>query len=129
MWEPKVTKKRCLTLVLSLGFVVSLIGIVQLDSCYTLLLEADTPTYLNLDEIGVTVLIGPEKAMILLDISPGIQDRISLINYSMDEHNLVLKSPTQTRSIYVAAQLQINRSEIAHLHDRIRLVIHCEKPI
>ena len=89
-------KNRCLTFVLSLGFVASLIGIVQLDSCYTLPLEADNPTYLNLDEIGVTVLIGPEKAMILLDISPGIQDRISLINYSMDEHDLVLKIPGQT---------------------------------
>ena len=122
-------KNRYLTFVLSLGFVVSLIGIVQLESCYTLLLEADTPTYLNLDEIDVTVLIGPEKAMILLDISPGIQDRISLINYSMDEHDLVLKSPTQTRSIYVMSQLQIENSETVHLQDRIRLVIHCEKPI
>ena len=122
-------KNRCLTLVLSLGFVVSLIGIVQLDGCYTLPLEADNPTYLNLDEIGVTVLIGPEKAMILLDISPGIQDRVSLINYSMDEHDLVLKASGQTRSIYVAGQLRINRSEIVHLQDRIRLVIHCKKPI
>ena len=124
-----MTRNRCLTFVFSLVFVASLIGIMQLDSCYTLPLEADSPTYLNLDEIGVTVLIGPEKATVLLDISPGIQDCVSLINYSMDEHDLVLKAPGQTRSIYVAAQLQLKSSEIVHLQDRIRLVIHCEKPI
>ena len=124
-----MTQKHFLNLVFASMLIASLITVVQLNGCYNPPLEADTPTYLNLDEIGVTVLIGPEKAMILLDISPGIQDRISLINYSMDEHDLVLKAPGQTRSIYVMSQLQIENSETVHLQDRIRLVIHCKKPI
>lgn len=83
----------------------------------------------RLNEVGVTVLIGPDKAMIVLDISQKVPDAISLINYSMDEHALVLKSPTQTRLIHVMSQLQIADSEVFHLQDRIRLVIHCKKPI
>ena len=68
----------------------------QLGGCHNTQLEADSEKkYLDLNEIGVTVLIGPEKAMILLDISQAFQDPVSIINYSMDEHDLVLKSPTQ----------------------------------
>ena len=110
--------------------VASLIVVMQLSGCDNTSLEADNDQkYLDLNEIGVTVLIGPEKAIILLDISQAFQDPVSIINYSMDEHDLVLKSPTQTRSIYVMSQLQIENSETVHLQDRIRLVIHCKKPI
>ena len=110
--------------------VASLIVVMQLGGCDNTSLEADNDQkYLDLNEIGVTVLIGPEKAVILLDISQAFQDPVSTINYSMDEHDLVLKSPTQTRSIYVMSQLQIENSETVHLQDRIRLVIHCKKPI
>ena len=110
--------------------VASLIVVMQLGGCDNTSLEADNDQkYLDLNEIGVTVLIGPEKAIILLDISQAFQNPVSIINYSIDEHDLVLKSPTQTRSIYVMSQLQIENSETVHLQDRIRLVIHCKKPI
>ena len=111
--------------------VAILTAIMQLGGCHNTSLEVSDSEkkYLDLNEIGVTVLIGPEKAMILLDISQAFQNPLSIINYSMDEHDLVLKSPTQTRSIYVMSQLQIERSETVHLQDRIRLVIHCKKPI
>ena len=123
-------KKRVLIPMFVPVFVASLIVVMQLSGCDNTSLEADSDQkYLDLNEIGVTVLIGPEKAIILLDISQEFQDPISIINYSMDEHDLVLKSPTQTRSIYVMAQLQIENSETVHLQDRIRLVIHCNKPI
>ena len=111
------------------ALVGSLITLMQLNSCSNLPLGADGEKYLDLNEVGVTVLIGPDKVMIVLDISQKLPDAISLINYSMDEHALVLKSPTQTRSIYVMSQLQIGDSEVFHLQDRIRLVIHCKKPI
>ena len=125
-----MTKNRILTLVFATLLAGGLITVIQLDSCHTSSVEADNEKkYLDLNEIDVTVLIGPEKAVILLDISQEFQDRISIINYSMDEHDLVLKSPAQTRSIYVMSQLQIENSETVHLQDRIRLVIHCKKPI
>ena len=74
-------------------FVASLIVVMQLSGCDNTSLEADSDKkYLDLNEIGVTVLIGPEKAIILLDISQEFQDPISIINYSMEEHDLVLKS-------------------------------------
>ena len=125
-----MTKNRTLIPTFVPVFFAILIGVMQLGGCHNTSLEADSEKkYLDLNEIGVTVLIGPEKAMILLDISQAFQDPVSIINYSMDEHDLVLKSPTQTRSIYVMSQLQIERSETVHLQDRIRLVIHCQKPI
>ena len=125
-----MTKNRILTLVFATLLVGGLITFIQLDSCHTSSVEADNDKkYLDLNEIGVTVLIDPDNAVILLDISQEFQDSISIINYSMDEHDLVLKSPTQTRSIYVMSQLQIENSETVHLQDRIRLVIHCKKPI
>ena len=125
-----MTKNRILTLVFAALLVGGLLTVIRLDSCDTVPLEADNDQKsLDLNEIGVTVLIGPEKAIILLDISQAFQDPVSIINYSMDEHDLVLKSPTQTRSIYVMSQLQIENSETVHLQDRIRLVIHCKKPI
>ena len=98
--------------------------------CHNPRLEADSEKkYLDLNDIGVTVLIGPNKATIVLDISQDFRDSISLINYSMDEHDLVLKSPGQTRSVYVGAQLGLKKSHLVHLPDRIRLVIDCRKPI
>ena len=126
-----MTKNRTLIPTFVPVFVVILIAIMQLSGCHNTSLEVSNSEkkYLDLNEIGVTVLIGPEKAMILLDISQVFQNPLSIINYSMDEHDLVLKSPTQTRSIYVMSQLQIERSETVHLQDRIRLVIHCKKPI
>ena len=125
-----MTKNRILTLVFATLLAGGLITVIRLNSCHTSSPEADSDKgYLDLNEIGVTVLIGPENAIILLDISREFQDPISIINYSMDEHDLVLKSPTQTRSIYVMSQLQIENSEAVHLQDRIRLVIHCKKPI
>ncbi len=122
-------KNRFFTFIFSVVLVGSLIIFMRLDSCSNLPLSADNENYLDLNEVGVTVLIGPDKAMIVLDISQKFPDAISLINYSMDEHDLVLKSPTQTRSIHVMSQLQIGESEVFHLQDRIRLVIHCKKPI
>ena len=126
-----MTKNRTLIPTFASIFVAILIGVMQLSGCHNTSLEVSDSEkkYLDLNEIGVTVLIGPEKAMILLDISQAFQNPLSIINYSMDEHDLVLKSPTQTRSIYVMSQLQIERSETVHLQDRIRLVIHCKKPI
>ena len=125
-----MTKNSVLIPTLAAVFVVILIVVMQLGGCHNTPLEADSDKkYLDLNEIGVTVLIGSEKAIILLDISQEFQNPISIINYSMDEHDLVLKSPTQTRSIYVMSQLQIENSETVHLQDRIRLVIHCKKPI
>lgn len=125
-----MTKNRILTLVFATLLAGGLITFIQLDSCHTSSVEADNDKkYLNLNEIGVTVLIGPDNAIILLDISQEFQDSISIINYSMNEHDLVLKSPAQTRSIYVMSQLQIENSETVHLQDRIRLVIQCKKPI
>ena len=109
--------------------VASLIVGMQLNGCYNPQTEADGEKYLDLNEIGVTVLIGPDEARIILDISQEFRDTVSIINYAMDEHNLVLKSPTQTRSIYVMSQLGLMDSEIEHLQDRIRLVINCKKPI
>ena len=125
-----MTKNRILTLVFATLLAGGLTTVIRLDSCHTSSLEADNDKrYLDLNEIGVTVLIGPDNAIILLDISQEFQDPISIINYSMDEHDLVLKSPTQTRLIYVMSQLQIENSETVHLQDRIQLVIHCKKPI
>ena len=124
-----MTKHRFFTFIFFAAIVGSLITIMQLDSCYNLPLGADGEKYLDLNEVGVAVFIGPDKAMIVLDISQEVPDAISLINYSMDEHALVLKSPKQTRSIYVMSQLQIGNSEVFHLQDRTRLVIHCKKPI
>ncbi len=124
-----MTKNRFFTFICLAGFVGSLIFFMRLDSCTNLPLRADGEKYLDLNEVGVTVLIGPDKAMIVLDISQKAPDTISLINYSMDEHDLVLKTPTQTRSIYVMSQLQIGDSKVFHLQDRTRLVIHCKKPI
>ena len=126
-----MTKNRVLTLVLTPVFVASLIVIMQLGSGYHTPLEADTERkYLDLNEIGITVIMGENnKATIILDISQGFREGISLIKYSMDEHDLVLKSPTQTRSVYVGAQLRLKKSQIVHLPDRVRLVIDCRKPI
>ena len=124
-----MTKNRFFTFIFLAAIVGSLITIMQLESCYNLPLGADGEKYLDLNEVGVTVFIGPDKAMIVLDISQEDRDAISLINYSMNEHALVLKSPKQTRSIYVMSQLQIENSEVFHLQDRTRLVIHCKKPI
>ena len=124
-----MTRNRFFTFIFLAALVGSLILFMRLDSCSNLPLSADGENYLDLNEVGVTVLIGPDKAMIVLDISQKAPDTISLINYSMDEHALVLKSPTQTRSIYVMSQLQIENSEVFHLQDRTRLVIHCKKPI
>ena len=124
-----MTKNRFFTFIFFAALVGSLITLMQLDSCSNLPLGADDEKYLDLNEVGVTVLIGPDNAVIVLDISQEARHIISLINYSMDEHALVLKSPTQTRSIYVMSQLQIGDSEVVHLQDRTRLVIHCKKPI
>ena len=125
-----MTKNRVLIPTFVPICVASLIVVMQMSGCDNTSLEADNDQkYLDLNEIGVTVLIGPEKAIILLDISQAFQNPISIINYSMDEHDLVLKSPTQTRSIYVMSQLQIENSETVHLQDRIRLVIHCKKSL
>ena len=124
-----MTKNRFFTFICLAVLVGSLILFMRLDGCSNLPLDADGEKYLDLNEIGVTVLIGPDTAMIILDISQKVPDTISIINYSMNEHDLVLKSPTQTRSIYVMSQLQIENSEVSHLQDRTRLVIHCKKPI
>ena len=124
-----MTRNRFFTFIFLAALVGSLILFMRLDSCSNLPLGADGEKYLDLNEVGVTVLIGPDKAMIILDISQEARDTIPLINYSMNEHDLVLKSPTQTRSVYVMSQLQIGDSEVFHLQDRIRLVIHCKKPI
>ena len=124
-----MTRNRFFTFIFFAAIVGSLITIMRLDSCYNSPLGADGEKYLDLNEVGVSVFIGPDKAMIVLDISQEARDAISLINYSMDEHALVLKSPKQTRSIYVMSQLQIENSEVFHLQDRTRLVIHCKKPI
>ena len=124
-----MTRNRFFTFILLAVLVGSLILFMRFDSCSNLPLGADGEKHLDLNEVGVTVLIGPDKAMIVLDISQQVPDTISLINYSMDEHTLVLESPTQTRSIYVMSQLQIENSEVFHLQDRTRLVIHCKKPI
>ena len=98
--------------------------------CHNPPLEADSQKkYVDLNDIGVTVLIGPDEATIILDVSQDFRDSVSLINYSIDEHDLVLKSPGQTRSVYVGAQLRLKKSHIFHLPDRIRLVIDCQKPI
>ena len=110
--------------------VASLILGMQLNGCYNPPIEAEgEKKYLDLNEIGVTVLISPNEAKIVLDISQEFRDTIAIINYAMDEHNLVLKSPTQTRSIYVMSQLRLLNSEVEHLQDRIRLVIYCKKPL
>ena len=124
-----MTRNRFFTFIFLGVLVGSLTLFMRLDSCSNLPLSADGEKHLDLNEVGVTVLIGPDTAMIVLDISQKAPDTISLINYSMDEHNLVLESPTQTRSIYVMSQLQIGDSEVFHLQDRTRLVIHCKKPI
>ena len=110
--------------------VASLVTVVQLNSCHTLPLEAEDRRYLDLNEVGITVLIGPDdKATIILDIRQDFRDGVSLIRYAMDEHDLVLKSPKQTRSVYVGAQLQLKKSHIVHLPDSVRLVIDCQKPM
>ncbi|MXV74537.1 hypothetical protein F4Z99_09680 [Candidatus Poribacteria bacterium] len=104
----------------------------QLGGCHNTPLEVsdNEKRYLDLNEIGITVIIDPyNKGTIILDISQDFRDGISLIRYSMDEHDLVLKSPRQTRSVYVGAQFTLKESHIVHLSDRVRLMIDCQKPL
>lgn len=125
-----MTKNRVLLPTFAAVFVAILIVVMQLGGCHNTSLEANNERkYLDLNEIGITVIMGPDKATIILDISQDFRDGISLINYSMDEHDLVLQSPRQTRSVYVGSQLILKENHIAHLPDRIRFVIDCQKPI
>ena len=126
-----MTRNRVLILKCVPVCVASLMVIMQLGGCDNTPLEVsdNERKYLDLNEIGITVIIGPDEATIILDISQEFRDGISLINYSMDEHDLVLKSPGQTRSVYAGSQLILKESHIVHLPDRIRFVIDCRKPI
>ena len=125
-----MTKNRVLLPTFAAVFVAILIMVMQLGGCHNTSFEASNERkYLDLNEIGITVIIGPNKGTIVLDISQDFRDGISLIRYSMDEHDLVLKSPGQTRSVYVGSQFTLKGNHIVHLPDRIRFVIDCQKPI
>lgn len=89
--------------------------------------KSQTP--IDLEKIGLTVIMGPDTATIIFQIPQKFSGSIERIQYDMDEHDIVLKTPTQTRVESVGSQLQLGQREIIHLPDSVRIVIHCKKPI